>query len=75
MELKAKNAHWHPDSPATPLLAQDPTSLSKEELLLLITELDRRFMQLWDKVVFEQKMKYVSYGAKNCAPFIYKDLQ
>ena len=34
-----------------------PERLPRQSLLLLVSELDRRFMQLWDKVQFERKQR------------------
>jgi hypothetical protein len=39
------------------IITMDPERLPRESLLLLVRELDRRFMQLWDKVQFERNQK------------------
>lgn len=40
----------------------DITTLSKEELIVLVKELDRRFSQLWDKVIFERDHDLLDYS-------------
>lgn len=61
--LKAAEAYWDPAKPEViALLGQNPEGLSKEDLLVLVRELDRRFMQLWDKVAFERQHGLVDYG-------------
>ncbi len=39
------------------MIPMDPERLPRESLLLLVSELDRRFMQLWDKVQSERNQK------------------
>jgi len=39
------------------IITMDPERLPRESLLLLVGELDRRFIQLWDKVTFERNQK------------------
>ena len=55
MKLRSAQAYWAPDSPVADIIRTDPERLPRESLLLLITELDRRFKQLWDKVQFERR--------------------
>lgn len=57
--LKAERAFW--DHPS----AGDVSKLSNAELLALVKELDRRFIQLWDKVVFEREHGLVNYENLN----------
>ena len=57
MKLRSAQAYWAPDSPVADIITTDPERLPRESLLLLISELDRRFMQLWDKVQFERKQR------------------
>jgi hypothetical protein len=54
VRLRSAQAYWSPDSPVADIITMDPEQLPRESLLLLVSELDRRFMQLWDKVQFEQ---------------------
>jgi hypothetical protein len=55
--LRSAQAYWLPDSPVADIITMDPEQLPRESLLLLVSELDRRFIQLWDKVQFERKQK------------------
>jgi hypothetical protein len=57
LKLRSAQAYWAPDSPVAELVAMDPEQLPRENLLLLVSELDRRFTQLWDKIQFERKLK------------------
>jgi len=57
LKLRSAQAYWAPDSPVAELVAMDPEQLPRESLLLLVSELDRRFIQLWDKIQFERKLK------------------
>ena len=57
MKLRSAQAYWAPDSPVADIITMNPERLPRESLLLLISELDRRFMQLWDKVQFERKQR------------------
>lgn len=54
-----RKVHWNNDNLVINKLKAldeiDLDELDKDELKTLITELDRRFVQLWDKVVFENK--------------------
>lgn len=53
-DLKSKRAYWVPDSDVRPLLdTRDLTELNKDQLVSIIRDLDRRFIQLWDKVQYE----------------------
>lgn len=49
MRLRSIDAYW------------DPGSNIPDEAAELVRELDRRFMQLWDKVTFESKHNLVDY--------------
>lgn len=61
--LKSVDAYWDPANPeVADLLKQAPESLLKDDLVVLVRELDRRFMQLWDKVGFERDKGLVDYG-------------
>jgi hypothetical protein len=55
VKLRSAQAYWAPDSPVADIITMDPERLPRESLLLLVSELDRRFIQLWDKVQFERK--------------------
>lgn len=57
MKLRSAQVYWSPDSPVADFITMDPEQLPRESLLLLVSELDRRFMQLWDKVQFERNQK------------------
>jgi hypothetical protein len=57
VKLRSAQAYWSPDSPVADIITMDPERLPRESLLLLVRELDRRFMQLWDKVQFERNQK------------------
>ena len=58
--LKAGKAHWD-EGKVKELLQRSPETLDKDEAMLVIRELDRRFMQLWDKVAFEREHGLVDY--------------
>lgn len=55
-KLRAERAYWE----QTPV--EDINELSKEQLIDLVKELDRRFIQLWDKVKYEADHNLVDYG-------------
>ena len=59
--MRTKYAYWDPDSEIINLLDKPPEDMTKKELEVLVKELDRRFMQLWDKVVFERENNLVKY--------------
>ena len=60
MMLRSVSAPWHdPEIPT--LLRQPPNTLSQDQLIVLVEELDRRFMQLWDKVAFERDNQLIDY--------------
>lgn len=61
MRLRSTDAYWEPGSNVPDLLKRDLRTLRPDEVVELVTELDRRFMQLWDKVAFEQKHGLVDY--------------
>lgn len=56
---------WDPSDGLIDLLRQEDgpelQDLDKEQLWHLIKELDRRFIQLWDKVIFERHHGLVDY--------------
>jgi len=52
--LRAEKAYWENK-------VGDINLLSREEMISLIKELDRRFIQLWDKVIFERDRNLVDY--------------
>jgi hypothetical protein len=54
MKLRSAQADRSPDSPVADMVTMDPERLPRESLLLLVSEPDRRFMQLWDRVQFER---------------------
>jgi len=63
LSLNAKNAYWSADKPEViDALEIPPEKMSNEQLLLVVRELDRRFMQLWDKVIFERQHNLVDYA-------------
>lgn len=57
---------WSPDDGLIDLLRQEGGpelhDLEPEQLWHLIKELDRRFVQLWDKVTFERHHGLVDYS-------------
>ena len=55
--MRLQSAYWAPESKIPELLKSEPKDLTHEQLVLLTAELDRRFMQLWDKVGFENSLK------------------
>jgi hypothetical protein len=57
VKLRSAQVYWAPDSPVADIITMNPERLPRESLLLLISELDRRFMQLWDKVQFERRQR------------------
>ena len=59
--LRAREAYWVPDSPVLGALQLPPDDLDKDALVALVYELDRRFIQLWDKVVYERENKLINY--------------
>ena len=59
--LKAGKAHWD-EGKVKELLKKAPEELTQEEALLVMRELDRRFMQLWDKVSFEREHGLIDYS-------------
>lgn len=61
IRLRSQNAYWEEHSQVAELLKLDPRDLSDDQKLLVIVELDRRFMQLWDKVKFERAHNLVNY--------------
>jgi len=60
--LRSTVAYWDPDKPdIVSALSSNVDSLDKESLISLVRELDRRFIQLWDKVSFEQEHGLLDY--------------
>lgn len=60
--LRSKDAYWDAARPdITAALKLQPELLSHADLVHLVRELDRRFMQLNDKVEFERKHNLVNY--------------
>lgn len=58
MKLRSPAAYWDPDKPAViEALKKQPADMPRDELELVVSELDRRFMQLWDKVQFENRTR------------------
>jgi len=61
--LRSASAYWSSDRPDTiAALKVAPEVLSNDDLVQLIRELDRRFIQLWDKVTFERRHDLVDYS-------------
>lgn len=60
--LRSKVAYWSKDQKEIiHSLNQSPENLDRESLINLVRELDRRFIQLWDKVAFERERNLVDY--------------
>jgi hypothetical protein len=58
VKLRAKDAYWDPANLVIKdLLDVDSKDMTKEQLVLIVHELDRRFIQLWDKISFEKRLK------------------
>ncbi len=57
--LKSAKMFQHPESPQIPDVIKE--DVTKEDLLILLQELDRRCGQLWDKVTFERAHGLVDY--------------
>lgn len=55
--MQASRAFWHTttetDKEVARLMTFEADRMNREELLQVIKELDRRFIQLWDKVQYE----------------------
>ncbi|AME28651.1 hypothetical protein [Burkholderia sp. PAMC 26561] len=61
--LRSAKAYWSSDRPdVLSALKVAPELLSNADLVHLIRELDRRFIQLWDKVTFERDHDLVDYS-------------
>ncbi len=58
-KLKAGRAFWHNctdnEKNVVRLLDTPVEAMTREEMVVVMKELDRRFLQLWDKVVHEQR--------------------
>ena len=56
--LRTRNIYWDPDNAAVQAaLKLSPDDMSREQLILMVRELDRRTIQLWDKVIFENSQR------------------
>ena len=57
-KLKAGRAFWHngtdKEKNIVRLLNTPVEEMTQEEMVVVMKELDRRFLQLWDKVVYER---------------------
>jgi hypothetical protein len=60
--LRCSEVHWADDKPQVKIALQfAPEHLSHDKLVEVVRELDRRFMQLHDKVTFERAHDLVDY--------------
>lgn len=60
--LRSQKAYWDAGRPdVIAALTVPPEAMSRADLVQLVRELDRRFMQLADKVAFEGKYGLVDY--------------
>lgn len=59
MKLKSSEMFQHSSSPTIPKIITE--GHSREDLLIILSELDRRCSQLWDKVAFERENELVNY--------------
>jgi hypothetical protein len=59
--LRCTRAYWA-EGAVKDLLQKPPEELTQEEAILVMRELDRRFLQLWDKVTFEREHKLIDYS-------------
>ena len=60
--LKASDGFWHNSTESEQNIyelihSEDITTLSREDLVLVVKELDRRFTQLWSKVTYERNVQ------------------
>lgn len=61
--LRSRDVHWADDKPTVKIALQiAPEHLPHAQLVEVVRELDRRFMQLHDKVAFEQAHKLIDYS-------------
>lgn len=61
--LRCREVHWADDKPQVKIALQiAPEHLPHDKLVEIVRELDRRFMQLHDKVSFERTHDLVDYG-------------
>lgn len=61
--LRSAKAYWSPDRPdIIAALKVAPEVMCNADLVQLIRELDRRLIQLWDKVTFERDHDLVDYS-------------
>ena len=56
MIYKTRKIYWTEDSKIPGIMDKPFSELSNEELKLLVLELDRRLIQFWDKVHFENRI-------------------
>ena len=67
-----KDVFWDPSNDLVSTLRNkddiEINDLDSEQLWHLIKELDRRFIQLWDKVSFERKEDLVDYSPFTSRP-------
>jgi hypothetical protein len=64
--LRCRTVHWNDDKPKVKIaLNLAPEHMTHDVLVEVARELDRRFMQLHDKVVFERDHNLVNYGLLN----------
>ncbi len=65
IELKSKKVYWNPNDKIIQRVLEsdvDVLNINKNDLVHLIKELDRRLLQLWDKVSFERENELVDYS-------------
>jgi len=56
--LRTSSIYWDPDNTAVQAaLKTPPEDMTRQQLVLMVRELDRRTIQLWDKVAFESAQK------------------
>ncbi len=62
MNCKTIDIYWDDSSMPSLMNKFKSDSIDVDELKLLVLELDRRLIQLWDKVTFERKHGLVDYS-------------
>lgn len=62
MNCRTIDIYWADDHIKTLMNKFKADSIDIDELKLLVSELDRRLIQLWDKVTFENKHCLVDYS-------------
>lgn len=61
--LRCRDIHWNDDKPKIKVAIQlAPEHMTHDVLVAVAREMDRRLMQLHDKVVFERDHNLVNYG-------------